>query len=87
MTLMVVGFVDVPVGGLSNDVGNQVRIALSSAKACVWDKLSLPADVVDTVKNTLYYNVSLEHIPPFPINDISIERQITQYLAQQTLWT
>jgi hypothetical protein len=72
-------FVDVPVSGLSNDVGNQVRIALSSAKACVWSKLSWQGvDVVDTIVETLYYNVSLEHIPPFPINDISIEQgQIT----------
>lgn len=68
-------FVDVPVAGLPQALGNKVRLAADSTKPAVWTRLWWQGDdVFDTVTEVLHYRMRLAHVPPFPIRDARMEQ-------------
>lgn len=70
-------FVDVPVTGLPAPLGNQVRLVAdgTASKPSVWARLWWQGqDVTETVTETLHYRITLEHIPPFPLQGVRLEQ-------------
>lgn len=74
-------YVDVPVVNLPSDSGNKVRLVAKDANPAVWSKITWPGSNIFTTKTeTLTYEISRKHVPPFPTTGVKVEDGRVKYI-------
>lgn len=71
---------DTLVPGLPLPFGNKIKLLAKSSAPAPWSKITWPGSNVFThTKETLYYEITRKHVPPFPTTNARLEDGRIQY--------
>ena len=67
-------FVDILITGLTNPTANKIKLVCENKNPAVWTKVSwVGIDPVEHRTETINYDLTYKHVPPFPIGGLRIE--------------